>query len=188
MNENLKTKGEIKLTWCDIRSPEALALQKKIVKATGLRYRELLEELHKRFSIRSMVIENLCPLAGRNVLAMLLAGDVTYSGEINYCALGTTSTPTTAADTALGYEVYRKLVSSATHNSTGTPTAYFSTFFTAAETSGTYREVGHLIDGTAATPSGQLFSRISTPETAELPLTKSVTESLTVDYKVEIIV
>lgn len=185
---NIKTQGKITMTWYDMRSPEALVLQNKITKAKGSRYVELLKELHDRFFIRSISIENLCPLAGRNVLAMILAGDFAYTGKINYCALGTTSTPTTAGDTKLAVEVYRKLVSSLTHNTSGTPTAYLSTFFTATETTGTYREIGHFIDGTATVDSGQLFSRISTPETAELPLTKSNTESLTIDYKVEIII
>jgi hypothetical protein len=186
LQDNLKIAGEIKITFCDISSQEALALQDKISKASGAEYRTLVDELHRRFGKRSITMKNLCPIAGRRVLARILSGEFTYTGKINYCVLGTYSTPSTNDDTQLGTEVFRKLVSSLTYSTTSTPIAYLSTFFTATETTGTYQEIGHVIDGTASANTGQLFSRISTPESGDLPKVKAATESMTVDYKVTI--
>jgi hypothetical protein len=186
MKDNIKNQGEIKMTFCDIKSPEALELQNKIEQAKGEDYRKLVQELHDKFSKREITIKNLCPKAGRYVLGRLLAGNKTYSGEINYCALGTDGTATSEDDTTLGTEVYRKLISSATYSTTGTPTAYISTFFTATEDDGTYSEVGHFIDGESDADTGEIFSRIASPESGDLPTTKSDTESLTIDYKVEL--
>src|SRR5690349_3296357 len=63
---------------------------------------------------RHHAAHNLITTRGRNVLARLLAGDTTYSGQINYGALGTSSTAVSNADTQLGAEVYRKLYASHT--------------------------------------------------------------------------
>ena len=181
--ESLKIKGEATISVCDMTSQEALDLQERIVKATGKKYRKLVNELHSRFLKRQVVIENLCPTVGRAVIAARLGGITTYTGTINYCALGTDATGSDNANTVLGTETFRKLIASATFADN---LAYISSFFTATETTGTYQEVGHFIDGTGSVDTGQLFSRIASPETAELPITKSNTESLTVDYKITI--
>ena len=182
----LKTKGDVTYTICDVRSEKAKKIQAKIVDAIDNKqdwklYRKLLDRFYKEFKVRQFTFHNVVVTAGRAVLARLLAGDTTYSGEINYCALGNYTATATGTDTALGNELYRKLVSSKTSDSN---VAYISTFFTATEVDGTFEEVGHYIDGTATKDSGQLFSRISSPNTSELPVTKSNTESLTIDYKV----
>lgn len=182
-NDKLKMSGEVILSICDMSSLEAQKLQDKITKATGEEYRKLVDELHSKFLKRQVVIPNLIPTVGRTVFAMIMAGTFTYDGKINYCALGTNATASANGDTTLGTEVFRKVISSATYSNNIT---YISTFFTASETDDTYNEVGHFINGEAGVDTGQLFSRIADPETAELPLTKSNTESLTVDYKVTI--
>lgn len=180
----IKIKGEVTLTWCDMRSKEAQELQAKIQAISGQKgnwkkYRSLIDELHRKYATRKMTIKNLCPTAGRAVLAQRLANTLTYTGIINYCVLGTGVGPAANGNTQLGTETYRKLVSSQTANSN---VAYISTFFTATEVTGTFQEVGHVIDGSASANSGQLFSRITNSESAELPKTKSATDSLTVDY------
>jgi len=182
----LKVKGDVKYTVCDISSPEAKELQKRIVDAIDNKYDwdlyiKLRDQLHKSFGVRSYSFKNMVVSAGRNVLARLLAGNTDYSGEINYCALGNTTATATAGNTTLGNELYRKEVSSKTYENN---VAYVSTFFTATEIDGTFEEVGHFIDGSSSADTGQLWSRIATPDTAELPITKSNTESLTIDYKV----
>lgn len=182
--DNIKIKGEAVITVCNMKSPEALDLQDRITKAASQEeYRRLIDELHSRFLKRQIRIENLCPKVGRAVLAARLAGTFTYTGKINYCALGDDDTDATENDVKLGNELFRKLVSSLTFEDN---IAYLSTFFTATEVSGTFEEVGHFIDGTVAKDSGRLFSRIEDSETGELPVTKSNTESLTCDYKVTI--
>jgi len=181
--ENIKIKGEAILSICDMSSLEAQNLQSRISKAFGQEYRSLVDELHSKFLKRRVVIPNLIPTVGRTVFAMILSNTLTYTGVLNYCALGTDPTGSANANIKLGTEVFRKLISSKTYSAN---VAYISTFFTATETTGTYKEVGHFIDGGVGADSGQLFSRIADPETAELPLTKSNTESLTIDYKITI--
>jgi hypothetical protein len=181
--DKFKIKGEVTISVCDMTNPEAQVLQNKIVKAKGQEYRNLISELHSRFLKRQFTLHNICPIVGRAVIAARLAGDFTYTGKVNYCALGTNSAGATENDIKLGTEVFRKLVSSLTFDDN---VAYLSTFFTATETDGTYEEVGHFIDGTGVADSGQLFSRLEDSETGELPVTKSNTESLTIDYKVTI--
>lgn len=183
MQDTIKMVGIKTFSFCDISTPEAKELQARVSKATGAEYQRLVGELHKKFLKRQLVIQNIIPTVGRTVFAMILAGTFTYTGKINYCALGSDATGSLNANTQLGTELYRKLVSSSTYSAN---VAYISTFFTATEITGTFYEVGHFIDGTASANTGQLFSRIADPETSELPLAKSNTESLTVDYKVTI--
>lgn len=103
---------------------------------------------------------NLVTTAGRNVLARRLAGNTTYTGAINYGALGTQVSPSPVnGSTQLGTEVYRKLNSSATYSSN---IAYVDFFYAATDTNGTYTEFGNFIDGTGTANSGQLFSYIAT--------------------------
>src|SRR5450755_1907019 len=58
---------------------------------------------------RHHAAHNLIAIVGRNVLARLLAGDATYSGQVNYGALGSSSTTPAFSDTQPGTEVYRKI-------------------------------------------------------------------------------
>mgnify|MGYP006863458655 CR=1 FL=1 len=103
--------------------------------------------------------QNLITTVGRTVLARLLSGDATYSGEINYGALGTSSTAVANSDTTLGTEVYRKIASSQTYSDN---ISYVDFYYTATETTGTYEEFGNFIDGTASVDTGQLWSHIVT--------------------------
>ncbi|MCP4273019.1 MAG: hypothetical protein GY781_13840 [Gammaproteobacteria bacterium] len=103
--------------------------------------------------------KNLITTAGRTVLARLLSGDATYSGEINYGLLGTDNTAPTNGDTTLGTEVYRKLASSQTYSAN---ISYVDFYYNATETTGTYEEFGNVIDGTASADTGQLWSHIAT--------------------------
>ena len=201
--DDVEVKGQYILTFCDVTSKKAKTMQQKVL-AIAERGRKVVQaarntpefediqwsawqeyckardEFHHLFATRQVKIENLVPNAGLAVLARRLAGDTTYSGEINYCVLGTDATAAAAGDTTLGTEVFRKLVSSQAFNANQ---AFISTFFTAGDDADTYQEVGHVIDGGAGADTGQLSSRIASPDTAELPVTKSLSESLTVDYR-----
>jgi len=104
---------------------------------------------------------NIIATVGRNVLCRLLAGDTTYSGQINYGALGTAVAPVPAVgDIKLGTESYRKTYAS--HTTDGANIAYVDFFFATTDCNGTYTEFGNFIDGTASADSGKLFSRIAT--------------------------
>jgi len=121
--------------------------------------------------------DNLIVTVGRSVLAQKLASDDTYTGHVDYGALGTGTNAPANADTQLQTEVYRKAVSSYTSNNN---IAYISFFYNATETTGTYREFGTFIDGTAVADSGQLFTRVA------INVTKTNTESLTLDCEYDI--
>ncbi len=118
---------------------------------------------------------NLIVTVGLNVLARLLAGDATYSGEINYGAVGTGVAPVPAlGDVALDTEEFRKLQSS--QSASGT-VSYIDFFYSAGDFDtdviGAITEFGNFIDGGAGADSGQLFSYIATGG-----WTKTSTESL----------
>lgn len=103
---------------------------------------------------------NIVVTRGRAVLAELLSGGATYTGEINYGALGTAVSPSPVnGSTQLGTEVFRKLASSQTFSDN---IAYVDFFYTAGDTNGTYTEFGNFIDGTGSANSGRLFSYIAT--------------------------
>lgn len=121
----------------------------------------ILEELTKSGAVLAFTEgHNIVVTSGRNVLARLIAGDTTYSGKINYGALGTVVSPApTNASTQLGTEVYRKLASS---YSSSTNIAYVDFFYAAGDCNGTYTEFGNFIDGAAGANTGQLFSYIAT--------------------------
>lgn len=103
---------------------------------------------------------NIIVTVGRAVLAERLAGGTTYSGEINYGALGTGVAPSPAnGDTTLDTEAFRKLAASQTFSDN---IAYVDFFYTASDTSGTFTEFGNFIDGLAGVDTGQLFSYIAT--------------------------
>lgn len=121
----------------------------------------ILEELKAAGIVQQhLAAHNLVTTIGRNVLARLITGDTTYSGQINYGALGSSSTAVNNSDTQLGTEVYRKLYAS--HTTDGNNVAYVDFFYAATDTNGTYNEFGNFIDGAAGANTGRIFSHILT--------------------------
>jgi hypothetical protein len=103
---------------------------------------------------------NIIVTRGRAVLAERLAGGTTYTGEINYGALGTGISPVpTNASVKLDTEAYRKIAASQTFDDN---IVYIDFFYEATDWSGTATEFGNFIDGTASADSGRLFSYIAT--------------------------
>jgi hypothetical protein len=104
--------------------------------------------------------DNLIVTTGRSVLARRLAGDTTYTGAINYGALGSGSTAFTNGSTQLNTEVYRKLASSLSYDSN---IAYADYFIASGDIGNqTFREWGTFIDGGAVANTGQAFSLLIT--------------------------
>lgn len=142
---------------------------------------------HYRFTLRNIVdgsfrvfeYDNLIPTAGRAALADNLtnASPSVTPLRVNYTAVGTGTTAPANGDTTLETETFRKATSSATSSNN---VAYFTAFYTAAEVSGTFREAGLFIDGTASANTGTLFSRVA------INITKSTLETLTIDYTLTI--
>lgn len=136
------------------------------------KYTQLIEELRKKYLVREMIFHNLVTTVGRSVIAQRLAGTVTYTGTVNYGALGSSSTAVANGDTQLNTEVFRKAVASASYT---TNVGFIDFFYSKADTSGTYQEFGTFIDGTGSANTGQLFSHLLTGG-----WTKLASESMTV--------
>jgi hypothetical protein len=96
---------------------------------------------------------------------------------VNKVALGTNAAAPAAADTKLGTETYRNSVASETNASA---VAYITGFFGATECSGSYKEAGLFIAGTAAADSGTLLSHVA------INITKTTSDTLTIDWVITI--
>jgi len=103
---------------------------------------------------------NIIPTTGRNVLARILAGDVTYTGEVDYGALGSGSSAFTNASTQLNTEVYRSQADSQAFDDN---IAYIDWFIAAGDVADqTFQEFGAFIDGTGSANSGRAWSLLVT--------------------------
>ena len=101
--------------------------------------------------------QNLIVDAGLEVVARLLAGDNTYSGEINYGALGDGSATVLVSDTVMENELYRKLASDSSYDG---KIAYVDFFYEKADVAGTFTRFANFIDGTASADSGVMWSHL----------------------------
>lgn len=135
------------------------------------RYLELFGQLQK-FMTREKVVKNLITTVGRGVVAQRLANVTTYTGIINYGALGSSATAVANGDTQCTAEVFRKVTAS---TSVTTNTAFIDFFYSKADTNGTYQEFGTFIDGTGTINTGQMFTHALTGG-----WTKTSSESMTV--------
>ena len=102
--------------------------------------------------VRAWQKDNLTPDIMLQALAAQTAGsNTTNLGDNVYIALGTDNTAPVAADETLGTETVRK---AATDQVRVDETGKVTVFFTSAEVSGTYEEVGLFSSGLALTASG----------------------------------
>lgn len=127
----------------------------------------------------SDLIKNTFCTVGKNAIADALRGTETNNrGIITWCAVGTDATAPDVADTTLGAELFRKLVSV---RSVAANVAQFQTFFTTAEANGSLREAGLFgDDASATTDSGTLFSKLAINRTKTSGDTLTLTWSITV--------
>ena len=112
---------------------------------------------------------------GFNAICRRLANDSTFTGTINKMLLGDGVGPAAATDTQLIHETYRNPVASGTASAN---IAYLTAYFTETECSGTYKEFGNVIDGSAGANTGQLWSHLT-----NLNWVKGNTVALVVDCK-----
>ena len=117
-------------------------------------------------------------MTGRSVIAGILAGETTYTGIINYGALGSSSAAVTDSDIKLGTEVKRKAIGTRTRVN---DQVNFEIYFSKSDTNGTYNEFGLFIDGTVSADTGQMFNRLLTGG-----WTKTASESLTASVQINI--
>lgn len=120
---------------------------------------------------------NIIPTVGRTAIANSLTHSSPSPANIrvNYVALGTGTNAPANSDTTLQTETYRNSVASQTNASN---IAYQTGFFSATETSGTFREAGLFMVGTASANTGTLLSRVA------INITKSTSETLTLDWTI----
>lgn len=174
-------KGVVTFTNFLIEHPRAKEIDQELKHAhliSPLRYDSLLKELKDLCSVKKLVEHNMVVLTGRSVFARLLIADTTYTGAVNYGALGTASTAVTDADTVLDTEVARKGVARRVRT---TDSVDFDFFYSQSDTDGTYEEFGMFIDGTATVDTGQLFNRLLTGG-----WTKTNTEAMTVSVQIDV--
>lgn len=123
---------------------------------------------------RTYKYKNLVPTAGRTMIANnLTSASPTNVMKITHAALGSNVAAPANADTQLGTETYRNAIASLTNASN---IAYATAFYTAIETSGTYREAGIVSNGTGSANTGVLVSHVA------INITKSTSETLTLDW------
>lgn len=178
--EKMKITGKMIVSIYDTSSPAGDKLEKQIeALIAGPRfegYREkylaLVKKMRELFLVREHVVENLITTVGRAVVAQRLANDTTYTGIINYGALGTNAGAVSNGDTTLGTEVFRKVVASTSDTNN---IAFIDFFYSKADTNGTYEEFGTFIDGTGTIDTGQMWTHALTGGWV-----KSASESLTV--------
>ncbi len=185
LKEGSVIKGELLINIYDTTSKKANKLEKQIeALIAGPRfdgYREKYLELTgklKQFFVREYKITNLITTVGRATFAQRLANDTTYTGIINYGALGSSATAVANADTTLGTEVFRKVTASTSDTDN---IAYIDFFYSKTDTNGTYEEFGTFIDGTASADTGQMFTHALTGswvKTASESMTVSVTYTI----------
>ena len=135
-------------------------------------YKSMVRELSRLFKVREYAVENIIVTVGRAVLAQRLANDTTYTGIINYGALGSDNTTPVNGNTTLGTEVFRKVTASTSDTDN---IAFIDFFYSKADTNGTYEEFGTFIDGTASADTGQMFTHALTGSWV-----KTASESMTV--------
>lgn len=127
---------------------------------TKERYQEIFSEFKSLCKVsQTKTFHNMVVLAGRKVFAQRLAGTLTYSGTINYGALGTDATAVADGDTVLGTEVKRKQVATIVNTD---DQVVLDFYFSKADTNGTYEEFGCVIDGTSSVDTGQLYNHALT--------------------------
>jgi hypothetical protein len=160
MNEEIKVKGE----WGFYSlAPEIREDDPAVGDLRGVERGTLTELVLNRLVEKGIVLRvvhqtNIVPTCGRAVLARLLAGTATPTGEINYIALGTGTTAFTNASVQLNVETFRKIVSDASYDNN---IAYIDCFIASGDVANqTFQEAGAFIDGGAGANTGTAFSLV----------------------------
>jgi len=129
-----------------------------------LTHKDTGEEIEKTY--RNIVVN-----VGTELITKRLTGEGNTC-EVTYGAVGTDDTAATAADTALGTELARKLLASRTYTATS---AIFILYMSVSEGNGALKEFALYGDGASGTPdSGVLFNR------ALIDVAKSTDYSMTI--------
>lgn len=173
-------KGVYIITKAKLETAEHFALQAKINKliAEGKDALNFIRELNSICRTEKFVYENIIPTVGRTLIANnLFNASPTNLMLCKYAEVGTGTNTPANGDTALQTSTYRNAIASRTNSSN---VGYATAFYSATETTGTYREAGIFCDGTASAGTGVLLSRVA------INITKSSSETLTIDWTLTI--
>ena len=131
--------------------------------------------------IRAYKYCNIIPTVARQQIAKALSNNIATKAEIaiNYQELGTGVTTPANSDTGLETPdgTTRKAVSSLAYSSNKVTV---TCFWVAGEATGTWKELGTFINGTASSNSGTLFNHVS------IDVVVGASNSLTLDGEVTI--
>jgi len=174
--------GLVTFTSYDIEGiPEAESIDKQLSQAVDMPneiYSRLVARLKELCDFREYTFQNQVHLSGRSIFARLLVDDTTYTGEINYGALGTSTAVIADSDTTLTTEVARKGIATRSRTDDSVSIDFY---YSKGDTNGTYEEFGCFVDGTATADTGQMFNRVLTGG-----WDKSATEAMTVSVQIDI--
>lgn len=119
--------------------------------------------------VQTQEVDNLVVTVAKNGFAGILNGETSFTGIINYGAIGTGTNSPAAADTTLQTEIARATVED---NSRAGSVTTITFYFDPTTGNGAIKEFGAFIDGTASADSGTLFDRVN------LDVTKTSLNSL----------
>jgi len=168
INEQMGTKGHyFKFDIADYVGKDSMELN--LIRGLSRKYtnkKELIKDRIYKFLVEKGAILqvqekcNLIPTVGRAVFTERIAGGSTYTGEVDWGALGSGSTAFTNASTQLNTEVYRMQASAQAYSDN---IAYIDWFVASGDVADqTFEEFGAFIDGSASADSGQAFSLLIT--------------------------
>lgn len=121
-------------------------------------------------------LHNVISVSTLELLAKVLSGEFTSSVGINYCALGTGTTPFTENATKLYTETYRNTPTSIARSG---KTINVVAFFDQGEVAGTFTEFGNFLDATAIADSGIACSLLNVNWTKATLDTMTINQSYT---------
>lgn len=137
----------------------------------------------KLFDLQGNLIEkktqyNVVVTSSKNGFAGILNSESTFTGNINYGAVGTGADSAVAADTLLQTELDRVIPTSQSRAGNVT-TLLFA--FAPTDANGSLKEFGAFIDGTAAADSGTLFNRVN------IDVVKTTLNTLTIELIITVL-
>ena len=143
--------------------------------------RHIQESLEASCMVKSFVQDNIVTTVGLTQVAKGLASNLAGLGElaINYAAVGTDATAPVAGDTTLTVESFRNVVNTLNFASN---ILFASMFIDFTEDSGTYKEAGLFINGTASADSGTLFDHVLL--NSPTGIVKSTSQILTISFQI----
>ena len=115
--------------------------------------------------------DNLIVNTFKNLIAGILNSETTYTGKVNYLAVGTGANAPTVADTQLQTELARKTINVQSRSGNQVTIEFY---FAPTEANGNLKEAGAFIDGSGTANSGQLVDRLN------IDVAKTAVNSLTV--------